>query len=413
MNKRNIPILKILFCIILIIFSLNFIARFHAYNSANKLFTVCFVLTTLIITLWVIFSEFGGDLGIKIANFIVAFIKGIIIFAIGCFFSLIGLVTTLGAEKSVGELFLPLTFLVLGILLIVNVILRTIYKIYEFFYYKGKHFQTIKEKIHTYTNECNELNNHIENLKVSSLLTNRIDYGQANYQDNSRWKYKRKYLQNQKYVPNIHECSRNVCDNARKKPFEYVCKYFGIKANEENLSKVEEILNNFEAVEEGKKKLQDEKKEIMNGIKSDIPILIRTFSKKLENKLGFEETDMSASYFPEYIFQYTSSGGNASMRCNIIFDINNLNKFVVYLSEKIRFKKSAAGQRALMTSKLRAKIKERDNYTCKICGASVENEPNLLLEIDHIIPISKGGLTTEENLQTLCWRCNRSKGAKY
>ena len=28
------------------------------------------------------------------------------------------------------------------------------------------------------------------------------------------------------------------------------------------------------------------------------------------------------------------------------------------------------------------------------------------------LPVSKGGLTTEDNLQTLCWRCNRSKGAK-
>ena len=65
-----------------------------------------------------------------------------------------------------------------------------------------------------------------------------------------------------------------------------------------------------------------------------------------------------------------------------------------------------------MTSTLRRKMMELDNYTCQNCGASVHNEPNLLLEIDHIVPISKGGLTTEDNLQTLCWRCNRSKGSK-
>lgn len=65
-----------------------------------------------------------------------------------------------------------------------------------------------------------------------------------------------------------------------------------------------------------------------------------------------------------------------------------------------------------MTSKLRQRIKERDGFTCKQCGASIQQEPNLLLEIDHIIPVSKGGLTTEDNLQTLCWRCNRKKGAK-
>ncbi|HJB68761.1 MAG TPA: HNH endonuclease [Candidatus Fournierella excrementigallinarum] len=35
-----------------------------------------------------------------------------------------------------------------------------------------------------------------------------------------------------------------------------------------------------------------------------------------------------------------------------------------------------------------------------------------MLEIDHIIPVSKGGRTEEDNLQTLCWKCNRSKGDK-
>jgi 5-methylcytosine-specific restriction endonuclease McrA len=65
-----------------------------------------------------------------------------------------------------------------------------------------------------------------------------------------------------------------------------------------------------------------------------------------------------------------------------------------------------------MTSGLRTFIKKRDDYKCCSCRNGIENEPNLLLEIDHILPISKGGLTNEENLQTLCWRCNRSKGSK-
>ena len=47
-------------------------------------------------------------------------------------------------------------------------------------------------------------------------------------------------------------------------------------------------------------------------------------------------------------------------------------------------------------------LDKRENYA----------EPNLLLEIDHIIPVSKGGLTEESNLQTLCWKCNRSKSDK-
>lgn len=297
--------------------------------------------------------------------------------------------------------------------LLLIVALFVAWKIYEFYYYKSSKFKEIKQSIDAYINDCNELNRHIESLKNTDLISDRTDYGDASYHDSSKWNYQRKHLQDQRYAPNIYNCSRTVCNNAKKKPFEYVCKYFGIKATEEDLSKFETILNNFEAAEEGKNHLQIEKKEIIDSIQTKIPFLIKQFSKKkLEQKLGFEHVDMSTAYFPKYVFKYVSSGGNASTECDVVMDIDNLNRFILFLSEKIRFKKSAAGQRALMTSKLRQHIKERDNFTCKHCGASVQKEPNLLLEIDHIIPVSKGGLTTEDNLQTLCWRCNRKKGSK-
>lgn len=65
-----------------------------------------------------------------------------------------------------------------------------------------------------------------------------------------------------------------------------------------------------------------------------------------------------------------------------------------------------------MTTKLRETIKARDQYTCRSCGLSTAAEPHLLLEVDHIVPVSRGGLSVPENLQTLCWKCNRTKGAK-
>ena len=298
-------------------------------------------------------------------------------------------------------------------LFLILAILFVAWKLYETYYYKSPAFIAVKQRIDTYINDCNELNRHIESLKDTTLISNRTDYGDASYKDSSHWDYKRKHLQGQKYATNVHNCSRTVCDNARKKPFEYICKYFGIKATEETLANYESILNNFEAAEDGKKSIQTEKKKIIDSIQNDVPILIKKFSsKKLEKKLGFEEVDMSTAYFPKYIFKYVSSGGNASTECDVIMDIDNLNRFILFLSEKIKFNKSIAGQRALMTSKLRQRIKERDGFTCKQCGASVQKEPNLLLEIDHIIPVSKGGLTTEDNLQTLCWRCNRKKGNK-
>lgn len=287
------------------------------------------------------------------------------------------------------------------------------WKIYELFYFRGQKFQSIKERIHLYITDSNNLNEHIEELKKTQIGINKLELGESNYRDASKWKVKRPELKKQKYAPNVYNCTRNVCDGSRREPFKYVCKYFGIEATEETLNEFETTLNNFEAVEEGKTALKQERENIIASIQSDIPFLIKNLcKKKLEKNLGFEAVDFSTDYFPKYIFKYMSSGGNTGAENEIVFNIENLNKFVMYLSEKVKFKKSVAGQRALMTSKLRQSIKERDNFTCQKCGVSVEKEPTLLLEIDHIVPVSRGGLTTEDNLQTLCWRCNRSKGAK-
>ena len=290
-------------------------------------------------------------------------------------------------------------------LLLLLAVIAIIYQIYASIYFKGESFSAIKGKIQNHIQDCNDLNDHIEELKSTALVVNRTDYGEAVYHDNSRWNVKRDALKNQTYAPYIYECSRTVCDNARKEPFKYICKYFGIKADEETLEKFETALNDFSAAEDGKVALKAEREAILESISADIPWAIKKFSqKKLEKNLGFEEVDFSTLYFPKYEFKYTSAGGNTGTTYDVVMDIDNLNRFVVYLSEKIKFSKSVAGQRALMTSKLRQHIKERDHFTCKCCGASIEAEPHLLLEIDHIIPVSKGGLTTEDNLQTLCWR---------
>ena len=90
----------------------------------------------------------------------------------------------------------------------------------------------------------------------------------------------------------------------------------------------------------------------------------------------------------------------------------NIIALIKLLESKLTASAFAKEQRTLMTKKLREFIKKRDNYTCCNCGNSTHAEPNLLLEIDHIIPVAKGGRTTEDNLQTLCWKCNRAKSDK-
>lgn len=297
--------------------------------------------------------------------------------------------------------------------LITVLTLFIVWKIYEYTYYKGKKFNELKENLNDYILNCNALNEHIEELKETYSDIKKINYGIAELNDASRYNFKRSEQLKAKKSEFIYECSATVCKNAEQQPFKYLCKYFNIKPNEESLENFENVLNNFSAAEEGKLLLSDELEKIKESIKNDIPFLIRKFSmKKFMLNLGFKEIDFSTLYFPVYTFRYVSPGGNKSTHCNINFDINNLNYFIEYISEIVKFKKSAAGQRSLMTSDLREKIKERDNYTCQKCGLSINDEKNLLLEIDHIIPISKGGMSTEENLQTLCWKCNRTKGAK-
>jgi len=64
-------------------------------------------------------------------------------------------------------------------------------------------------------------------------------------------------------------------------------------------------------------------------------------------------------------------------------------------------------ERGILTPKLRYEILKRDNFRCVLCGATAKEAR---LEIDHIIPISKGGKTIKSNLRTLCFKCNRGKG---
>ncbi len=63
-------------------------------------------------------------------------------------------------------------------------------------------------------------------------------------------------------------------------------------------------------------------------------------------------------------------------------------------------------ERGKVTNRLRFAIYARDGYRCRNCGRRTDD-----LEIDHIIPIAKGGKSTYDNLQTLCPRCNKKKGA--
>jgi len=60
--------------------------------------------------------------------------------------------------------------------------------------------------------------------------------------------------------------------------------------------------------------------------------------------------------------------------------------------------------------RMRSRALIRDNCQCRLCGTSPLKDPAITLQVDHIVPWSKGGRTVLGNLQTLCTPCNRGKG---
>lgn len=58
--------------------------------------------------------------------------------------------------------------------------------------------------------------------------------------------------------------------------------------------------------------------------------------------------------------------------------------------------------------KMRFEVFKRDNFTCQYCGRNVK-EDKIKLHLEHIIPSSKGGGDTLNNLTTSCTDCNLGK----
>lgn len=59
-----------------------------------------------------------------------------------------------------------------------------------------------------------------------------------------------------------------------------------------------------------------------------------------------------------------------------------------------------------ISKKTRFEVFKRDAFTCQYCGRTA---PDCVLEVDHIVPVAKGGDNEMINLVTSCFDCNRGK----
>lgn len=281
-------------------------------------------------------------------------------------------------------------------------------------YFDSESFQELRSDVQSLVAEHNAVVEYVAQIRgEGSFELGASDTGKyahlGNFENTSEWNYRRD-RNVAEYSSHVHNASLQVVRNASMEPIKYLMKYFGIKANKETLADVQRVAQDISRLEEAVANVNEREADIIGRI-SPPSFILKRYSDEFWSLIGAELSPIVVPY-PHYKFQYTSAGGNSGQTYSINLDTPTLDAISETLVEKIRWAKSAAGQRALMTAKLRSWIKERDGHACLKCGISVAEEPHLLLEVDHVIPVSKGGLSEPSNLQTLCWRCNRTKGAK-
>lgn len=79
------------------------------------------------------------------------------------------------------------------------------------------------------------------------------------------------------------------------------------------------------------------------------------------------------------------------------------------IRNKFTKKPTKIRKRNPIDSRLRHEVFKRDGYRCVECGNTNKTS---VLEIDHIIPVSRGGSDELDNLQTMCYECNKVKNDK-
>lgn len=299
-------------------------------------------------------------------------------------------------------------------LLLVLIANPIIWKLRRDRYFNSEQFQTLRAEVASVVAEHNDVVNYVAEIRSKgSFDLGASSTGQhahlATFQNTSAWNNRRD-RNVADYAPHVHNASLQVVRNASMDPIKYMMKYFSIKADQETLADVQRVAEDVSRLEEAVRNIQWREAQIVGRIAPPTFILQR-YSSEFWNLIGVHLSPITVPY-QNYKFQYTSAGGNSGQATDIVLNTPTLDALSETLAQKIRWTKSAAGQRALMTARLRGWIKDRDRHTCMQCGLSTAMEPNLLLEVDHIVPVSRGGLSAPENLQTLCWRCNRTKGAK-
>lgn len=278
-------------------------------------------------------------------------------------------------------------------------------------YYESSSFTKLKETCEVLMSTQRDFNEYIiEKVdSVSKLFGTRVIRNETINDD--EYQYIRPYKKT--ITPFTAEVSSTVFASAENNPLEYIIKNFypNKKIYPEQIKNLHLLIEELETLKDAKRIIDNYKLEYQQYL-DDVPsYVLENDEDGFYSRLGFANINENVLTV-EYKFAYTSGGGMAKRTFTVPMTEETIIELIKALESKLTMSAFTKEQRALMTKKMRDAIKVRDNFTCCTCGNSTHTEPNLLLEIDHIIPVSKGGYTVEDNLQTLCWKCNRAKSNK-
>lgn len=136
-----------------------------------------------------------------------------------------------------------------------------------------------------------------------------------------------------------------------------------------------------------------------------LEILVELWQKVLEEEGRLpQRTDLKARNYPVSADTYVRRFG--SWRAALIRASNSVETDVGSHALAIISSPQPERVREALSLRKRFFVMKRDSFACVLCGSSGHG---VRLEVDHRVPFAKGGTDELDNLQTLCFDCNRGK----
>ncbi len=233
-------------------------------------------------------------------------------------------------------------------------------------YYKSNDFKKIKSTVDSLMISQKEFNEYIsqKTKAISEMFGVRITRNDTVVDD--KYNYIPKYKKS--ITPFTAEVSAQVFASAENNPIDYIVKYFYQDKDQypAQIQKLQLLVEELETLKDAKIIIDNYKKDYHQYI-TNVPSYVMEYDEDgFYSRLGFANISESALTV-EYKFSYTSNGGFAQRSFSVPMTEDTIVDLINALQSKLTMASFSKEQRALMTSKLRNQIKERDNYTCKLC----------------------------------------------